>query len=115
MNKNITDIISKGVPEPRTEIIYSRFFDPKEYKKIQGFNDIENTFSPRWGAVFHDLTLYLYRTWTQHCIFTVHFSQNGTTTHITACRNSNIYDSLSDEYDISLMDDLIKEMILNEL
>lgn len=106
----------KKLPEENSSLSYSRLFSSDEFEKISE-GVISNSMDEKWNMYFYKNTLYMYRSWTGTCIYTVSFEEkdNGYAVGQTLVnRDKEQYRETDDEYDALLIDFLISNLSLGD-
>ena len=104
------------LPEERAELNYDRTFREEEFNVLSKGLVAEDMDS-KWNAVMHESILYLYRSWTGNCIYSVELlkTDEGYRTKETLVnRNQEQYKSEDNAYDALLLDFFISNLILGE-
>jgi hypothetical protein len=104
------------MPPKRASLELARSFTAQEYERIRlGF--VPESMEDKWFMFTEADTLYIYRSWTGHCIYELHFTRQGeryTANEIFANRDQSQYTSLGVAYDERLLTFLIESLLLGE-
>ena len=104
------------MPAENGKLNYTRLFSTDEYSKlIQGL--VAQSMDEKWNSYVHEDVIYLHRSWTGHCIYSVKLQEttNGFQAKGTVVnRNSDQYNASDDSYDLLLLDFLISNLLLGE-
>ena len=106
----------KKLPIQRSELNYSRVFNQSEFVTLSKGLEAQDMDS-KWNVVMHDNCLYLYRSWTGSCIYSVSLQKDGNEYRAKETfvnRNPDEYKSDDDDYDVQLLDFFISNLILGE-
>lgn len=104
------------MPAENSKLNYSRIFNSEECIKLkEGLSS--QSMEEKWIAYTDNSILYMHRSWTGHCIYSVSLieTNNGCKAEYALVnRNSEHYNANDDSYDLLLLDFLISNLILGE-
>jgi len=106
----------KKIPKERAELNYRRTFSEEEYRLLENGLVAEDMDS-KWNAVMFEGCLYLYRSWTGNCIYSVEFlkTEKGYLAGQTLVnRDQEQYKSKDNKHDTLLLDFFISNLMLGE-
>ena len=109
--KNLYDM-----PTQCNRLKYTRKFSSDEYQKLElGLS--AQSMEEKWNIYFDEGHLYLHRSWTGHCIYSVKLIQTADgykAEYALVNRNLDQYNAKDDSYDLLLLDFLISTLLFGE-